>query len=47
MVMGGEFTPTAAVPALLTWGPLLLAGLVMAGALVLVTRVRRRGAERL
>ncbi len=45
-VPGGGAAVTA-VPALLTWGPLLLAGLVMGGALVLVTRVRRRGAERL
>ena len=49
MVLGAEFTPTTLVPVFTPHdlAPLLLAGLVMGGALVLVTRVRRRGAERL
>ena len=45
-VPGGGAAVTA-VPTLLGWAPLLLAGLVIAGALVLVGRVRSRGAERL
>ena len=45
-VPGGGAAVTA-VPTLSGWAPVLLAGLVMGGALVLVTRVRRRGAERL
>ncbi len=49
MALSAEFTPAAAVPVFSPrdFAPLLLAGLVMAGALVLVTKVRRRGAERL
>ena len=49
MTLGGEFTPTTLVPVFAPHdlAPLLLAGLVMGGALVLVTRVRRRGAARL
>jgi hypothetical protein len=49
MTLGGEFTPTAAVPVFAPghWAPLMLAGLVMVGALVLVTRARRRGTARL
>ena len=50
MALAGEFTLTTLVP---VFAPralapaLLLAGLVVGGALVLVTRVRRRGAARL
>ena len=49
MTLGGEFTPTAAVPVFAPHelAPLLLAGLVMAGAWVLMTWVSRGGAKRL
>ena len=45
--MPGGGAAVTAVPAVSGWAPLLLAGFVIVGALVLVGRVRRRGASRL